>query len=360
MNLKNLKFDLPKTWKEASRMGSENQVVIRVYHTNPLAHIDPKRLQDQVMPSADPDVSITKIGIPTPGARPLDDFKKGMEAAIGSGLMPPEWTPQKLNKLWEGMTKTPHGERPGESDLANDIEIIQCQDEEFARQTLKNKGQMPTQGFNVPIPGGVSIPGMPKNMTMSDLFQSDMLKKFIPKEQLGRLKKMQSAIREVQVKMPQVKQDLEKRGVKYGEGKYLGCEAIYFESPNHNPPPTPRSSSRGASTGEGGGGGGCTELDPLPKVTRPYSATNTFYLGLLVKNFIVGGQLLTAIDSMPPGNMPCYSLSETKEVLTTDRVEGKIFKGIVIVPLVSNFAREGYFYKEEVEEIYRDIISKLK
>lgn len=357
MNLKNLKLDLPKTWREASRMGSENQIIIRVYHINPLAHLDPKRLKDQVMPSLDPNVTITKVGIPTPGQRPLDDFYKGMMAAIASGLMPPEWTPQKLDTLWKGMTETPHAERPGESDLAGDLEIIQCPDEEFARQTLKNKAMMPTRGFDVPIPGSITVPGMPKNTTISDLLQSDLLKKFIPKEQLGQLKKMQSAISEVQAKIPQIRQDFQKRGINYKEGKYLGGEAVYFEFPNPNPPPASRSSSRGASTG--GGGGGCTELDPLPKVDRPYSATNTFYLGILVKNFIIGGSLLSAIDSLPPGNTPCYSLTKTKEVTTTDRVEGKIFKGILIVPLVSNYAREGYFYKEEAEKIYRDIISKL-
>ncbi len=358
MNLKNFKLDLPKTWKEASRLGTEHNAMIHVYHINPLAHLDPKRLKDQVMPSADPEVSITKIGLPTESIHPLDDFYKGMKAAIASGLMPPEWTAQKLETLWKGMTATPHAERPGESDLANDIEIIQCPDEDFARQTLKNKGQMPTRGFDVPIPGGVLIPGMPKNATMSDILQSDMLKKFIPKEQLGQLEKMQSAIKGVQAQMPKIKQGLEEKGVKYKEGKYLGCEAIYFEFPNHNPPPKPRSSFRGTSTGEGGGGG-YTELDPLPPVARPYSATNTFYLGILYKNFIVGGPLLSMIDSLPPGNTPCYSLTQTKEIFTTDNVEGKVFKGIVIVPLVSNYATEGYFYKEEAEEIYRNIISKL-
>lgn len=359
MNLKNLKLDLPKTWREASRLSGEDHVSIRVWHINPLAHIDPKRLKDHVLPPRG-DVSVTKIGIPTPGVRPLDDFKKGMEAAIASGFMPPEWTLQKLDKLWKGMTETPYAERPGESDLASDIEIIQCPDEEFAEQTLKNKALMPTQGFDVPIPGGVTAPGLPKNMTMGDLLQSDMLKKYIPKEQWGQLNKMQSALKEVKQKIPQVKQDFEKRGIKYGEGEYLGCKAIYFEFPNPNPPPKPKSSSGKSSPCVGGGGGGYTELDPLPKVARPYSATNIFYLGLLVKNFIIGGQLLSVIGSLPSGNTPCYSLTQTKEVATTDRVEGVVFKGIVIVPLVSDYAREGYFYKEEVEKIYCDIISKLK
>jgi len=356
-------------------MGSENQVDIRVYHINPLAKIDPKRFQDQVTYSKDnPDVSITKLAIQAPGRgmRPMDDFKKGMEAAITSGLMPPEWTPEKLDKLWKGMTSTPHGERPGESDIANDIDIIQYQDEETAWQALKNKALMQTQGFDVPIPGGVMIPGMPKNMTMGGLLQSGMLKNLIPKEHLDKFEKMQSAIKEVGKQMPKIKQDLEKRGVKYGEGKYLGCKTVYLESPNLTPPPEAKSASSSGANVSGMGMGGknvdafgkreghIAHLDPLPKMAEPYSATNTMYLGLLFKNFVIDGPLLWGIEHLPSGNTPCYSLTQTKEVVSTDKVEGKIFRGITIVPMPSTFAKEGYLYKEEVEEIYKNIISKLK
>lgn len=359
MNLKNFKLALPKTWKETSCIGGENQTVIHVYHINPLSRIDPKRLKDEVILCSEPNTSITRVAIPTTGTHPIQGFYEGMKTMITSGLMPPEWTMGKLNELWKGMIATPHAERPGESDLASDIEIIQCQDEEFAWQTLKNKGLMPTQGFDVPIPGGITAPGLPKNMTMSGILQSDLLKNYMPKEQWGQLEKMRSAIKEMQKQMPGIKQNFEKRGVKYKEGKYLGCKAIYLESPNPNPPPKPKSSSSGKDT-QGGGGYGNTDLGPLPKVAQPYSTTNTFYLGLLVKNFIVGGPLLSMIEHLPLASTPCYSLTQTKEVVTTDRVEGVLFKGISIVPLVSNYAKEGYYHREEVEEMYRNIISKLK
>ncbi len=362
---------MPKTWREASRLGGENQVNIRVYHINPLSKIDPKRLKDQEVSPANAEVSVTKIGIQCPGRgmRPMDDFYKGMKAAIAGGFMPPEWTPQKLEELWKGMTKTPHAERPGESDLAGEIDVIQYQDEETAWQALKNKGLMPTRGFDVPMPGGVTIPGMPKNATMSDLLQSDMLKNFIPKEHLDKLAQMQSAIKGVNEQMPKIRRDLAKRGVRYGEKTYLGCKTVYLESPNPTPPAGAKSiRSSGADTsGFGMGGKGATGgvgfiagLDPLPKTTEPYSAVNTMYLGLLFKNFVIDGPLLWGIDHLPPGRTPCYSLTKTKEVMTTDKVEGKLFKGIVIVPLVSNFAAEGYSHKEEVEKIFCDITAKLK
>jgi hypothetical protein len=356
MNLKNLKINLPKNWREASRMGAENQIIIHLYHTNPLSKIDPKRLQDQPMPSSDKNVSITKVGIPTPGMNPIGDFYKGMKSFIESGFAPPSMTMDSLNKLWKGMTETPHAERPAESDLTGDIEIIQCQDEETAWQTLKNKALMPTQGFDVPIPGGVTAPGLPKNTTMSDYLQSDTLKNMISKEQFAQL---QSALEEVKQKIPQVKQDFEKRGIKYKEGKYLGCKAIYYESPNPNPPPKSKVSSNNAPSSGGGGGYGNLALDPLPKLERPYSPVNTFFLGIVFKNFIIGGSLLSAINSLLPGKTPCYSLTQTKEVTSTMREGGATFKDIAIVPLASTYAEEGYVHKEEVEKIYRNIISNL-
>ena len=372
MNLKNFKIVLPKTWKEASRADSENQTAVRIYHINPLSRIDPKRFQDQM--SYRGDVSVNQLGVQAPGygMRPMEEFYGIMKGLITGGIMPPNiMTMGKLDEMWEGITKTPHGERPGESDIAGDIDIIQYQDETAAWQALKNKALMPTQGFDIPISGGVSIPGMPQNTTMSDLLQSDMLKNYIPKEQLEQFKKMQSVIKEAQAKIPQAKQNLEKNGVRYKEGKYLDCKTVFLEFPNPTPPPEAKStySSDANTSGLGMGGknvdafekreGHIAHLDPLSKVVEPYSATNIMYLGLLFKNFIIDGSLLWGIDHLPAGNTPCYSLTQTKEVVSTDVVGGKPFTGITIVPLPSTFANEGYLCKEEVEEIYRNIISKL-
>jgi len=371
MNLKNLKIVLPKTWQEASRAGGENQIVIRVYHINPLSKFDPKRFRDQVTYGGDVSVNQLALQSPARGLRPAGEIFKMFENLITAGIMPPNMMNMgKLNELRRG-AKTPHGERPEESDIANDIDIIQYPDKKTAWQALKNKGLAQTQGFDVPIPGGVTIPGMPENMTMSDLFQSDMLKNLIPKEHLDKLGKMQDAIKKAQQQIPQIKQNLEKKGVKYGEGKYLGCKTVYLKSPNQTPPPEAKSvsSSSPNTSGLGMGGKGVSafgkreghigHLDPLPKFTEPYSATNTMYLGLLCKNFIINGPLLWAIDQLPSGNMPCYSLTRTKEVTSSEVIGGKTFTGISIVPLPSTFAKEGYLHKEEVEEIYRKIISKL-
>ncbi|MDD5547790.1 MAG: hypothetical protein PHN74_02770 [Candidatus Pacebacteria bacterium] len=373
MNLKTFKISLPKTWQETSRMGGESQVNIRVSHINPLSKIDEKRFQDQVTYKGD--VSTTRLAVQTTarGMRPMKESYNMMKNLITQGIMPPDMMNMgKLDEMWKGLTEVSGGERTGDSDVANDIDIIQYPDEETAWQALKNKGLMQTQGLDVPMPGNITIPGMPKNMTMSDLFQSDLMKNFIPKDKLGYFSKMQLVIKGAQQQMPGIKQNLEKKGVKYGEGKYLGCKTVYMTSPNQTPPPEAQSasSSKADNLGLGMGGKGVdafekrgghiAHLDPLPKFKEPYSATNTMYLGILYKNFVINGSLLWGIAQMPSGDTPCYSLNQTKELTTTEVIDGKSFTGTVIVPLPSTFAKEGYLNKEEVEKIYKDIISKLK
>jgi hypothetical protein len=275
----------------------------------------------------------------------------------------------KLNELRKGMSETPHAERPEESDITGDIEIVKCQDEEFAWQTLKNKALMPTQGFDVPIPGFMPPSGMSKNITMADYLQSDMLKSMVPKEQFEQL---QGALKKLKQQIPQVKQDFKNKGIKFCEGKLFGCKAFYIESPNFTPPPKSASaaSSHYDAKGMGMGGGGEASgtgvsmlfegLDPLPKVKTRYSPAAKTYIGMVYKNFILNGPLMWMIGKLPPGNMPCYSLTQTKEVTSTTREGGVTFTDITIVPVVSTFAREGYAHEEQLEQIYQNIISQLK
>ena len=210
----------------------------------------------------------------------------------------------------------------------------------------------------MPIPGGVKLPGLPENVTITELLESDAYRKFIsqyvPKEQL---EKLRSEMKKVQKQVQEeVKSSLEKSGVKYKETKYLGYDAICAEGKNPTPPPKPKKPSKGTPEG----GGGFWPMDPLPKISQPYSEKTIIYQAMLVKNFVITGSLLWAVASLPPGNTPCYSLTQTKEVTTISREGGVTFKDIAIVPLVSNYAKEGYLYKEEVEEIFKGIIRVLK
>ena len=188
MNLKNLKIELPKTWQETSRSGGENQFFVWLNHVSPLAHMDPEAFQDQALPSSSDKIIITKVGIPRFGPGPLKGFYEMMKALLAVGYLP-GWTSQKIDELWKGMTKTPGFERPGESDLSADISVTEYQTEEIAKQSFKNMALMPTQGFNVPVPGGVQIPGMPENRTMVELLESDIYEKHMSKEQLEKYEK---------------------------------------------------------------------------------------------------------------------------------------------------------------------------
>jgi len=383
MNLKDLKIDLPKNWREISRVGSENSVGIKIYHISPLSKVDPKITQDQSLPSPSPNVTITKVGVPAPSRPPLKDFYEGMKGAIASGFMPPEWTMQKLDNLYKQMTE---GYYPGEGDFSGDIEITQFQTEEIARQSFKNMGLMPTQGFDVPVPGGVKMPGLPENATFTELLGSEAYEKFlskfksenmpeewkehVSKEQWEKLKsqmkgfqieKLRSGIKKAQKQIQEeVKPSLAKSGVKYKETKYLGCDVICAEGKNPSPPPRPRAEKLSLKNAPGGGGGFDDRFDPLPKILQPYSEKTALYQAMLVKNFVITGSLLWAVASLPAGNTPCYSLTQTKKKTTTTREGGEVFTDTAIVPVVSNYAKEGYLHKEEVEEIFRTIFSALK
>jgi len=294
-----------------------------------------------------------------------------MKGAILGGFMPPEWTMQKLDNLYKQMTE---GYYPGEGDFGGDISVARYQTEEIARQSFKNMALMPTQGFNVPIPGGVELPGVPSNISFTELLKSnaygDWLKKSVPKEQLQQLgglsgleKQLEKAkieIDKVQKQMTeQVRSSLEKSGVKYKETKYLGYDAICAEGRNPTPPPKPKLSSRKTSDVEGGGGFD-DRLEPLPKIPQPYAEKTTIYQAMLVTNFVITGSLLWAVATLPSGNTPCYSLTQFKKKTTVIREAGEVFTDIAIVPLVSNYAKEGYLHKEEVEKILKTITEKLK
>jgi len=374
-----------KNWREISRVGSENSVGIKIYHISPLSKVDPKITQDQSLPSPNPNVTVTRVGVPTPSRPPLKDFYEGMKGAISSGFMPPEWTMQKLDNLYKQMTEAHY---PEDGDFGADIEIAQFQNEEMARQQFKNMGLMPTHGFDVPVavPGAGKMLGLSENVTFTELLESEAYEKFlskfksenmpeewkghVSKEQWEKLRsqmkgfqieKLRSGIKKAQKQIQEeVKPGLAKAGVKYKEIKYLGCDVICAEGKNPSPPPRPRAEKLSSKDVPGGGGGFDDRFDPLPKIPQPYSEKTALYQAMLVKNFVITGGLLWAAASLLPGNTPCYSLTRFKKKTSITREGGQVFTDISFVPVVSNFAREGYLHKEEVEEIFKTLFTFLK
>ena len=351
MNLKNLKFDLPKRWKEASRSGNKNQVNIHIFHINPLSKVDPKNFRDQPI-SSNEHSSVSKITIPTPSGvgGSFADFYKGMSGFISSGFAPAYMTPAWLDDLHKRFTKTPGAEIPDESDITADITIIQYADKDIAEQKFKNIGALATTGFGEIVIPGAKDPKTSKNMTYTDLFESDILKPYASKEQLVQMKKMAEIIKK---ETPKMKEGVKKAGLSYQEGKYLGYRALFSEMPNLTPPPQlPKPYKRGGM----GGSRGNNMYAPLPKISKsPYQKTIKICQAVLIKNFVVSGGLLGMASFLPTGNTPCYSLSKTEKRFET--VEG--IKSTYIVPTVSNYSQEGYFCKEDAEEVNKKILSKV-
>jgi hypothetical protein len=349
MNLKNLKFDLPKTWREASRTGNDNQVVIHIYHISPLAHVDKKIFQDQPI-SSNSTSSVSKIAVPVPSGvgGSMAEFFKGTQALISGGYMPSYMTTSWLNDLKNKMTKTPGAEIPDESDITADVSIVQYQTKDMAKQMFKNYGVFPTGGFGV-LTMGVDLPGKP-NATYMDLLESDVFKNVVSKEQIAKMKEMSALIKK---ETPKLKEQIAKTGMKYKEEKYLGYDAIFSEFPN--PTPAPKAVPVKKNTGGMGGGYGNNMFTPLPKISKPYQKTIKFCQAILINNFVITGSALSLPFFMPAGNTPCYSLTKTEQRKET--VEG--IKSTYFVPSASNYASEGYFCKEDAEKMLKVILTKL-
>lgn len=351
MNLKNLKFDLPTRWKEASRSGNESQINIHIFHVNPLSKVDPKNFQDQPI-SANEHSSVSKIAIPTPSGigGSFADFYKGMSGFISSGFAPAHMTPAWLDDLHKRLTKTPGAEIPDESDITADVTIIRYTDKNIAEQSFKNIGALPTAGLGEMIIPGAKNPKTAKNMTYTDLFESDILKPYISKEQLDQMNKMAEIIKK---ETPKIKENVKKAGLSYQEGKCLGYRALFSEMPNPAQSPQP---PKPYKHGGMGGSRGNNLYAPLPKISKPpYQKTIKICQAVLIKNFVVSGSLLGLASFLPAGNTPCYSLSKTEKKFET--VAG--VESTYIVPTVSNYNKEGYFCKEDAEEAVKKILSKV-
>jgi len=361
MSLQDIKIHLPSNWKEASRMGNERQVVLRVYHINPITKINQEDRQDHPLDSNNPLKTVSRISPETAGPNPLTDFYKGMKGAIESGFMPPEMTMEKLDTMWKGMTATPHAETPADSDLAGDIGIVEFDTPEMAYQQLKNM----TMGWGAQddsssmlIGGG--IPGFSKDTKIEDYDKNELFKKMMTREQFEGLLKLNKLGQDA---LPKLKDDVKKTGIKYVEKDYLGGKAIFSEMPNPKPAPS-ASTSRPVKNEKAGMGGsrGNDITAAMPKIPKQdeYKPVITNCLGIVYGRYLISGSLLSSIDLMPSGNKPCQSLTGTRKVESKMREGNTTFTDIALVPTLSNLKQEGYYHKEEFEEIVENIFKLLK
>lgn len=167
---------LPGRWKEISRSGNADQLIIKIGHINPN---------------------------PMGG---MKDYYKGMMAMAESGLVP-SITPDVI----EDQKKQMSAIMPEDCDAASDITIVRCADEKAAAEMLKNRALVNERGIDA------FLPGMPEGMTLSSLMKNDAIKQHITPEQI---KQFEAASKEM-------KQMMAKSGIKYKLGEYMGFPAVY-------------------------------------------------------------------------------------------------------------------------------------
>jgi hypothetical protein len=321
-------------------MGNENQLYLNINHYSPLAHLDPSLLRDKVLSNPGDAVQVVKIGIPVPSWGPIKASFDGMIA--GLKVMGDMESAKKLADSYKTFSTASLSERPEETDFGGNIEVVQYESEAIARQYFENPGVIPGFGSDLPLANG---------MTMEELFKSDAVKKSMSKEQL---KEMELGMKKIKEKMPELKQAQAKANEMYKRGKCLGFDALYIENANTDVQPKPKVPAKKKS-GMGGCYGYIGIVDPLPKNPEYESEGTIIYQSVLVNKYIIRGAILGAMTALPSGKKACYSLTQTKEV--SDTVEGITSK--YIVPIVSDYASEGYINKEEAEEIVENVISKL-
>lgn len=297
---------LSSKWKEIERTEQNNQIIIRIYHKGALLSIDPKVFQSKTTHKNKLESVVIKgVEIPN-GMETIGDFLTGIDKAAESGLVK-EVTIKEAKKMRE-MVAALH---PEDSDYDANILIMRLADKKIAQQTLDNY-MLTTQGFDIPIPG------MPVNSSFKNLLENDLLKSFMPNEQL---EKMKIAIKETQAEISNIKKDYSKLGLKYKKKKYLGCQAVFL----------------------------------LEK-------KGEYCIAIKVNNFIITGSLLSAADLLPLGSTFCDSLTKINKVpeIYTEQTDDGLMVRKTFSPEKSNYATEGYLHKEEVEKIFKLIISTLK
>jgi hypothetical protein len=165
----------PKRWEEISRSSGDNSISVMLGHKDPTQAI---------------------IGL-------YNSLKQGIQAGL---------IPMSMAQLENMMTQWKAGNMD-KYDFQGDITITKYQDEKTAKQAFENQKDIPTQGFDVPIPGG------PPGMSMSDIVHKKEIKAMMTPQQI---EEMKAAFKEV-------REAVSKVDVKYKKGRFIGQEAIIAE-----------------------------------------------------------------------------------------------------------------------------------
>ncbi|MEK7580080.1 MAG: hypothetical protein AAB465_00485 [Patescibacteria group bacterium] len=357
-----------RNWEEVSRQAGENQITIRLRHINPEINIAPELTKGYGEgKSISESESIAYHGISTRRGSGMKDFFEGMTKMAESGLTSgvSMASVQNLKNQYQKADVDVSGKY--DSDAI--ITIAKFSDEKSAKNQMLSFQILPTQGFTeMPIPGmeGVKMSNLGE-LLKSDYYKSAM-KSSLSKEQMKQLEKGLPKMQEVMEKASkQIKEQYKKLkaeiGAEYYEAKYLGFPAAFVRTENLQAKqyPVPRPVKSSGTTIEANGGG-CfdpeVKLPPQSKV-KPSKYTEMCQ-GIRVNNFVIFGNLLTMMATLPSGSTFCHSLTKTQTKIETEKIEGKIYRTTHILPVNSVLAQEGYLNKEETEKIFKTLFSLLQ
>ncbi len=318
---------LTKNWEEILRQTDETRFKVKIGHIDTRRLADPNFINPRVFSESETSQTII-IGSEYPHGpkiweRAQQETAKMLEMSaqafgrvdlIQKAQKVKEQSREAIETLKQDDLLAPVSEK---FDYHSFIIITELADEKTAKQTLKSRRLVPTQGFlDAPVPG-MNIPGMSDKTTLRELFKSGVMKDYITKEQ----------IREVEKAMGEVKDKFPKN-VKIRNGKYQGFDVVFLE--------------------------GKSERPIVSNIKESKDRDKVFDM-LRAGRFIVSGTLLRVVNSFPLGNTPCDSLTKFKTKTTTYKIGDQTYIDKEIRPVKSTIAKEGYLYKEEVDKIFKSI-----
>ncbi len=207
---------------------------------------------------------------------------------------------------------------PEKYDYYGFITISEMDDEKTAEQTLENTRLLPTAGpLDLPVPGG--------RTTVREALKSDAMKGFMTEEQIKAAEAAMGEMeKEIKTKFP--------KEVKFQRGKYQGADVVFAEGESERPTPL-----------------NVKESEDINKV----------FHSARVGRFIISGDLLRTVNAFSLGASSCDSLHEFETETDVMSEGGMTFYTKTIRPVKSTLVKEGYLYKEEIDEIFRTVFVAL-
>jgi len=336
-----------KRWEEVSRGRDGSTVWAKIAHIDPWPlgnqeFIHPKTIVESrterkvvqtiiVGSERRSGSGVATVGAQLKGARQVAELAEEM----GKALDDPKLlrVAEKVRKEERGVRKevekheivAPVSER---FDYYGFITIAEFGDEKLAEQNLENIRLLPMKGPLGLSVSGANLPGVGDKATVLDILKSDRIKGFMTEEQIEEAERVMGEMqREVKENFP--------KDVKFRKGKYQGADVVVVMGKVR----------RTTSVGSG-----------YSKEGKDFGKV---FHSARVGRFIVSGDLLRAVNAFPLGSSRCDSLHEFEEKTVVTEEAGITSVDTYIRPTKSTFAKEGYLYKEEVDEIFKSLFSAL-